>query len=134
VGTAGRTNEVPGVSCAWAVCVLRGAKTAAVAGNEALRARRCDLAACLAFGGGSGAARTTLCGVADPGAASGGARRVESGPRVTIAGSVTAAAMAVPATAAVAMIVSTLLTNSPVSADLPVMVSAVSVDNLNPER
>ena len=131
MGCAGRTGDVPGVSCTWAVCALLGAKTAAAVGNEALRARRCDLAACLAFGGGSGAARTTLRGV--PGAASGGARRVESGPSVTIAGSVTAAAMAVPATAAVAMIVSTLLTNSPVSADLPVMVSAVSVDNLNPE-
>jgi hypothetical protein len=58
---------------------------------------------------------------------------VVSGPSVTTVGSVIAAAMAVPATAAVAMIVRPLLISSPISADPVIMVSAVSAINLNCE-
>jgi hypothetical protein len=68
----------------------------------------------LAGSGGSGAAWTTVRGAP---AASEGDFGVVSGPSVTSVGSVIAAAMAVPATAAVAMIVSPLLTCSPESAD-----------------
>ncbi len=68
-----------------------------------------------ALGGGSGAAcTTTLCGVpTGMGSDSGGV----SLPSVTSAGRVTAAASAVPATAAVAMMARPRLTSSPFSAD-----------------
>jgi len=114
----------------WAPLVLSGKRVAptAVAVEERDTARG-DFAGCLAGGGGSGAARTTVRGVFP--AASGGVCRVVSGPSVTTVGSVTAAAMAVPATAAVAMIAIPLLTSSPVFADSLIMVSAVSLGNLN---
>jgi hypothetical protein len=97
--------------------VLRGAARAGAAtavGATAGGAPACVLGARLARGGGSGAARTT---VRDGPAASEGDRGILSGPSVTTAGSVIAAAMAVPATAAVAMIARPLLTSSPVFAD-----------------
>jgi diguanylate cyclase (GGDEF)-like protein len=74
--------------------------------------RRC---AAGAFGGGSGSAWTmTLDGLTTAiGSDSGGA----SGPSVTSAGRVTAAASAVPATAAVAMMARPRLTSSPFPAD-----------------
>jgi hypothetical protein len=97
---------------------LRGAKTLGAAittlGAEAPGADARELGARLAGGGGSGAARTTV--FVGP-AASEGDCGVVSGPSVTTAGSVIAAAIAVPATAAVAMIVRPLLTSSPFSAD-----------------
>jgi hypothetical protein len=65
-------------------------------------------------GVGSGAARTT---VREPPTASGSDSGGESEPRVTKVGNVTAAASAVPATAAAAMIVRLRLTHSPVFAD-----------------
>jgi hypothetical protein len=61
-----------------------------------------------------GAARTV---VREPLTASGSDSGGESEPSVTSAGSVTAAARAVPATAAAAMIARLLLTSSPCSAD-----------------
>jgi len=85
----------------------------------------------LACGGGSGAARTTLCGPPPPARVSG--RGVVSVPSVTSVGRVTAAASAVPATAAVAMIVRPLLTSFPVSADARIMVSAGLAVDLNCE-
>ncbi len=66
------------------------------------------------FGAASGAAGTT---VREPPTASGSDSGGESEPSVTTVGSVTAAANAVPATAAAAMIVRLLLTRSPVFAD-----------------
>ena len=74
-----------------------------------------EAATCFARGGGSGAARTNFCGPPPPARVSG--RGVLSGPSVTSAGSVRAAASAVPVTAAVAMIVRPLLKSYPVSAD-----------------
>jgi hypothetical protein len=112
--------------------VLRCATTVGAAtktlGAETLGVERCGFEACLAGGGGSGAACTV---VREAPAESGGDCGVVSGPSVTTAGSVIAAAMAVPATAAAAMIVSPLLINSPISADPVIMVSAVSVIYLN---
>jgi len=75
---------------------------------KALAAREC--AACPTSGGGKGAACTTVCG---RGPASESDCGVVSDPGVTSAGRVTVAANAVPATAAVAMIVRPLLTSSP---------------------
>jgi hypothetical protein len=66
--------------------------------------------ACPAGGGGKGAARTTVGGRVPARESDCG---VVSDPSVTSAGRVTAAANAVPATAAVAMIVRPLLTCSP---------------------
>jgi hypothetical protein len=97
----------------------RGVKTVGDAttrlGAEARGAFACELGGRPAGGGGSGAARTTVRGGVP--VASGGDCGAVSGPSVTTAGSVIAAAIAVPATAAVAMIVRPLLTSSPVSAD-----------------
>lgn len=76
----------------------------------------------------SGAARTVVW---EPLTASGSDSGGESEPSVTNAGSVTAAARAVPATAAAAMIARLLLTSSPCYADPLPMVSAASAGNLN---
>jgi hypothetical protein len=82
------------------------AREAAAAGSVPFaRARR---------GVASGAARTT---VREPPTASGSDSGGESEPRVTKVGNVTAAASAVPATAAAAMMVRLRLTRSPVFAD-----------------
>jgi hypothetical protein len=102
-----------GVTEALGAAKTVGAATTTL-GAEARGAAALELRARLAGGGGSGAARTT---VFDGPAVSEGDCGVVSGPSVTTAGSVIAAAMAVPATAAVAMIVRPLLTSSPVSAD-----------------
>jgi hypothetical protein len=85
---------------------LDTAKLGAAAGTLA----PCDAGTFFARGGGSGAARTTL-GRRVP--ASESDWGVASGPNVTSAGRLIAAANAVPATAAVAMIVSPLLTHTP---------------------
>jgi hypothetical protein len=111
---------------------LRCATTAGAAtktlGAETLGAERFGFEACLARGGGSGAAWTV---VREGPAASRGDCGVVFGPSVTRVGSVIAAAIAVPATAAAAMIVRPLLINSPISADPVIMVSAVSATYLN---